>query len=174
MTITNKKLVKEIKNIISASDSARKLAVAEIDKIDAKYKALAEKEKKSLNDTINFLNAQIERYRTLMSNEEGGVQEEETPKEEPAENTASEEESVVDALFPDSLDESVKEETEEPEESPEVKNDNSSDILWPEEMEGKVDGAPEWPEDEEEEAESDGTEATDGDDWPEEPEEWNN
>ena len=111
MQITNKKLAKEIKSILVSSDKAKKLALQEIEKIDAKYKALAEKEKASLTETVKLIDAQILLYTPMLAGEdvqeevnepeteaeevkEGPVVEQPVQKEEP-----QTEASIVDTLF---------------------------------------------------------------------------
>ena len=69
MISTNKKLTKEIKAIITATENAKALAQTELDKIDAKYKALADKEKAELTKTVKFLNSQLATYVTLLGEE---------------------------------------------------------------------------------------------------------
>ena len=53
--ITNPKIIKNINSIFANCESAKQLVVAEIAKIDAKYKALAEKEKAALLQTVKDL-----------------------------------------------------------------------------------------------------------------------
>ena len=97
MVTTNKKLIKEIKTLIESSTKAMNLAKSEVDKIDAKYKALAEKEKAELKGTIKFFEEQVSKY-TAMVKEETEAQGEET------------EEAVTDTIFPEN-NETEEEET---------------------------------------------------------------
>ena len=155
MIITNKKLAKEIKSIFESSDKAKKLALLELDKIDAKYKALAEKEKKSLNDTIKFLDSQLALYGPMLS---GTEQTEEEPEQE--ESVVEEEEKVVD-LF-------AEQESEETEETEEAEEESTEEEV-PEEPE---EASPSSDVDVESVfGPSNGSSATTGDDWSE-PQEW--
>lgn len=155
MIITNKKLAKEIKSIFESSDKAKKLALLELDKIDAKYKALAEKEKKSLNDTIKFLDSQLALYGPMLS---GTEQTEEEPEQD--EPVAEEEEKVID-LFAEQESEET-EETEEAEEEPakEEVSEESEEASPSSDVDVESVFGP-----------SSGSSATTGDDW-NEPQEW--
>lgn len=155
MIITNKKLAKEIKSIFESSDKAKKLALLELDKIDAKYKALAEKEKKSLNDTIKFLDSQLALYGPMLSDTE---QTEEEPEQE--ESVVEEEEKVVD-LF-------AEQESEETEETEETEEESAEEEV----SEESEEAAPSSDVDVESVfGPSNGSSATTGDDWSE-PQEW--
>ena len=79
--LTNTKLAKEFKTMLASATKAKSLAEQELEKIDAKYKALADKEKADLNKTVKMLDAQIANYSSLIGEEE-----------EPA---------VVDTVFPE-------------------------------------------------------------------------
>lgn len=156
MIITNKKLAKEIKSIFESSDKAKKLALLELDKIDAKYKALAEKEKKSLNDTIKFLDSQLALYGPMLSDTE---QTEEEPEQE--ESVVEEEEKVVD-LFAEQESEEAEETEEEAEEEPaeEVVSEEPEEASPASDVDVESVFGP-----------SNGSSATTGDDWSE-PQEW--
>lgn len=93
----DKKITKEISNLLTSSDKARKAISAEIDKIDAKYKALAEKEKSKLSKMLKSIEEQMESYKTLLGL--GDEVEPEAETEEP--EIVEEEEKVVDNLFPE-------------------------------------------------------------------------
>ena len=73
MQMMNKKFMKEIKSIFVSSEKAKKLALAELDKIDAKYKALAEKEKAELNNVVKNLDAMLDMYRPLIESSDEPV-----------------------------------------------------------------------------------------------------
>lgn len=90
--IANTKLAKEFKTMLASATKAKSLAEQELEKIDAKYKALADKEKADLNKTVKMLDAQIASYTSLIGEEE-----------EPA---------VVDTVFPENNE--VEETAEEP------------------------------------------------------------
>lgn len=110
----NKKFMKEIKSIFVSSEKAKKLALAELDKIDAKYKALAEKEKAELNNVVKNLDAMLDMYRPLIESSDepvidstvddtlpfsdDDVVEEQEVAEEPTETVA--EEPVIEAEVP--------------------------------------------------------------------------
>lgn len=157
----DKKITKEISNLLTSSDKARKAISAEIDKIDAKYKALAEKEKSKLSKMLKSIEEQMESYKTLL-----GLGDEVEPEAETVEpDTADEEEKVVDNLFPENniekaVDELIVEnDTTVVEEAVKAESDNK-----PEET------ANEWPVENNDEPvqESD----QDDDVWPAFPEEW--
>ena len=78
MMTANSKLIKEIRNIIASTTKAKAITQQEIDKVDAKYAALAEKEKKDLNKLLEIQNAQIAAY-SKMIEEDSAVPE--TPEE---------------------------------------------------------------------------------------------
>ncbi len=125
MLTDNKKLIREIRSIIECSEKAKKFALAEIDKIDAKYRALAEKEKSELNDTIKLLDSQITKYSSILA-EDSVDDEPETPAvEQETEDTVPAEEEVVDTLFPENNEGSVSE--------PEHQDDAETETVteWP-------------------------------------------
>ena len=149
MTITNKKLLKSYKDILSASINAKSLVNAEIEKVDAKYRALAEKEKTDLNKQLKTLDTQIDLY-TSMLNDDAPVEEKVVE--------AVEEPIVVDTIFPENNEPDAVEEpeedmpAEEPVEDKVVESDDngfSFDNESEEEDEAKTqddnDGFPEFP-----------------------------
>jgi len=157
MVVTNKKLLKNFKNILSSSIAAKEIVQTEIDKVDEKYRKLAEAEKSDLTEQLKTLDDQIALYSTLVGDD--------TPKET--------EEQVTDTLYPENNAEEAVEETpaeevpssetdivDEPAEEPineeDIHHDENGDIVWPE------DAA-------EESAEED---VQDDNAWPEEPQEW--
>ena len=109
MNTDNKKLLKEFAAIYAASNRAKQAAVAELGRIDEKYKRLAEEEKKSLNELVESLDKQLAYYGPLLGNDpevkapkaeepvtEGG------PSNEPEQQPEPEEEPVIqDTLFPE-------------------------------------------------------------------------
>ena len=92
--IENKKFAKQLKTIISSSEEAKKIAEAELQKIDEKYKALAEQEKRSIRQQIDMLDKVISSF--AQTNEAEPVVEE-TPVAPEAEAPAE----IVDTLFPE-------------------------------------------------------------------------
>lgn len=92
--IENKKFAKQLKTIISSSEEAKKIAEAELQKIDEKYKALAEQEKRSIRQQIDMLDKVISSF--AQTNEVEPVVEE-TPVAPEAETPAE----IVDTLFPE-------------------------------------------------------------------------
>ena len=110
MNTDNKKLLKEFAAIYSASNKAKQALVAELGKIDEKYKRLAEEEKKSLNELVEELDRQMAFYGPLI----GVDSDAKAPKSEP-----------VNEGGPSGEAESEKE--PEPEEEPEIQ-----DTLFPE------------------------------------------
>jgi len=161
MTITNKKLLKNFKNILSSSLSAKEIIKSEIDKVDEKYRKLAEAEKHGLNEQMAVLDEQIKLYSTFLKDEEIPV----------VDNApAEEEEKVVDTLYEDNNDE---------EEGTSEKVEETVDESQPvdELPEGALDDPnriiDEWPEDAVESEEETEEKSEDNDDeWPTEPQEW--
>lgn len=166
----DKKITKEISNLLTSSDKARKAISAEIDKIDAKYRALAEKEKSKLTKMLKSIEEQMESYKTLL-----GIGDEVEPEAETVEPEIvdEEEEKVVDNLFPENniekaLDEFVVE--------------NEPEIVEEAVVEEKVviadntgETADEWPVADEpvgEPVEDSEEDKSDEDEWPAFPEEW--
>lgn len=149
MTITNKKLLKNFKTILASSISAKEIVASEIEKVDEKYRKLAEAEKADLDAQLKALDAQIANFQGILGSDSETV--EETPVTE---------EKVVDTVFPENNVED--EETEEV--TPEEESEGSSeegDIVWPEDE----------AEEQEETAEPEGETAVE-DEWPSEPQEW--
>lgn len=149
MLTDNKKLIKEIRSIIECSEKAKKFALAEIDKIDAKYKAMAEKEKSELNDTIKLLDSQITKYSSILAEDSAENEPETTVTEPVTEETEQTDGEVVDTLFPENNVETESEPEELNEEETEAKaepdwasdndlpddnteaDDTSTDEEWP-------------------------------------------
>lgn len=99
MITTNKKFIKEITAILNASKKAKVLAQSELDAIDAKYKALADKEKAELNSTMKNLDSQIALYDSMLNIPET-IPEEKLESE--TEQVNEDEEPVVeDTIYPD-------------------------------------------------------------------------
>lgn len=111
MVTTNSKFLKEIKTLIASTNKALSIAKSEIDKVDAKYKALAEQEKKGLANTVKMLEAQLDAYSKLAAEETT-----ETAIEE-------KEETVVDTIYPENTEETMAEETTEASNVIEVEED---------------------------------------------------
>ena len=89
MSIDNKKLLKELSAIYASSNKAKTAVVAEIAKVDEKYRKLAEDEKKELSATLAQLEQQLDYYGKILGlgkNEES-VEEEEAP--------------ITDTIFPE-------------------------------------------------------------------------
>ncbi len=160
MTITNKKLLKNFKSILSSSVAAKEIVASEIEKVDEKYRKLAEAEKSDLTEQMKVLDDQIKLYSSLVQGNE------------PEQQEAPAEEKVVDTVFPENNAEEdevaeedtaiveAEEETEETSEDTEdVHHNGEGDIVWPED-------------DEETEEEPDEDAEEEGDGWPEEPQEW--
>lgn len=104
--IENKKFAKQLKTIISSSEEAKKIAEAELQKIDEKYKALAEQEKRSIRQQIDMLDKVISSF--AQTNEAEPVVEE-APVAPEADTPAE----IVDTLFPENNEEESSESKEE-------------------------------------------------------------
>lgn len=166
MMTTNVKLVKEIRNIIASTTKAKTITQQEIAKVDAKYAALAEKEKADLNRLLKMQETQIAAYAQMLGD---GASEQETAK---TEETA--EPQIQDTIFPDNNAEQPEEtsEAEEPAENPVEEKTDDLPPDEPEENEPEDDGDG-WPEGEtEEESDSSSESTTDLDDWELPVEEW--
>ena len=166
MTITNKKLLKNFKSILSSSVAAKEIVASEIEKVDEKYRKLAEAEKSDLTEQMKVLDDQIKLYSSLVQGNE--PEQQEIPAEEKVvdtvfpENNAEEDEgpetdgagfTEADNVAPEAEAEEAAEDTED------VHHNGEGDIVWPEDTDAV-----------EEESDKDAEE--DGDGWPEEPQEW--
>ena len=109
--IDNKKYLKDVSSMYSTAQRVKKYVVAELDKIDEKYRKIIAEEKKKLNEQLEVLNAQIKFYAGIVNPEDAPAEEktEETPAEEPKEEV---EEKIQDTIFPENNVEE-KEETDE-------------------------------------------------------------
>ena len=93
------KLVKEFEKIRSSLTKSKKLILSEIDKIDDKYRKLAEEEKKSLMANLSAVNDQLKYFDNML----GGAAEE--PAEESTDDAVEEPvaqeepEMVVDTIY---------------------------------------------------------------------------
>ena len=98
--IDNKKYLKDVSSLYSTAQRVKKYVVAELDKIDEKYRKIIAEEKKKLNEQLEVLNAQIKFYAGIVSPEETPASEESEPKAE--QTPAVEEEPVItDTIFPE-------------------------------------------------------------------------
>jgi hypothetical protein len=164
------KLAKEFEKIRASLGKSKKLILADIDKIDEKYRKLAQEEKKNLTESLGVLNDQLKYYDMMLGvsvSKDDASDEFVEPDytEEPP--VLDEEPAIVDTIFPDNLDnvsssdEDKKEETfvesasVEPatviEDIPEVKEEKEKVVVnaeWPDNDNLKIgeDGWPEWPE----------------------------
>ena len=108
--IDNKKYLKDVASMYSTAQRVKKYVVAELDKIDEKYRKIIAEEKKRLNEQLDVLNAQIKFYAGIVSPEETPASEDSEPKAE--QMPAVEEEPVItDTIFPEN---NEPEETAEP------------------------------------------------------------
>lgn len=167
MLTNNKKLTKEFKNIIASMTNAKNLAIQELDKIDAKYKALAEKEKTELSKTVKLLETQLAAYASLT--EEETTEPTITDTIFPENNASGEKETnEVEQLAPlpeeitINLDESAAEEITE---AFEEENTPVIEDVWNNSSEAETETSSE--------ESSNEVTSTEEDEWPEQPEEWN-
>lgn len=104
------KLAKEFEKIRASLTKSKKLILADIDKIDEKYRRLAQEEKKNLTESLGILNEQLKYYDNMLGgiseNTEDTSVEEQNPEEEP---------KIQDTIFPENN------EPEEPEKQEEAK-----------------------------------------------------
>lgn len=98
--IDNKKYLKDVSSLYSTAQRVKKYVVAELDKIDEKYRKIIAEEKKRLNEQLEVLNAQIKFYAGIVNPEEIPAPEESESKAE--QTPAVEEEPVItDTIFPE-------------------------------------------------------------------------
>lgn len=98
--IDNKKYLKDVSSLYSTAQRVKKYVVAELDKIDEKYRKIIAEEKKRLNEQLEVLNAQIKFYAGIVNPEETSASEESEPKAEQI--PAVEEEPIItDTIFPE-------------------------------------------------------------------------
>ena len=69
------KLAKEFEKIRASLTKSKKLILADIDKIDEKYRRLAQEEKKSLTESLGILNEQLKYYDNMLGSTAEGVEE---------------------------------------------------------------------------------------------------
>ena len=110
------KLVKEFAKIRTSLAKSKKLILADIDKIDEKYRKLAQEEKKSLTDSLAVLNEQLKYYDKMLDGE--SVVEDAADEGNEADSTEdaskTEEEPVIeDTIFPENNEPEAKEEKKE-------------------------------------------------------------
>lgn len=113
------KLAKEFEKIRTSLAKSKKLILADIDKIDEKYRRLAQEEKKSLTESLGILNDQLKYYDNML----GGVSE--TAEEASVDEQKTEEEpKIQDTIFPENNEEEQEapEAQEEQEEADAEKN----------------------------------------------------
>ena len=95
------KLVKEFEKIRSSLTKSKKLILSEIDKIDDKYRKLAEEEKKSLMANLSAVNDQLKYFDNMLGGTADEPVDESTDDvvEEPV--VVEEPEMVVDTIYQD-------------------------------------------------------------------------
>ena len=127
------KLVKEFEKIRTSLAKSKKLIIADIDKIDEKYRKLAQEEKKNLTENLAVLNEQLKYYDKMLDGEP--IVEEADEKSEYVEPDPVEEApemTIQDTIFPENNEPEVKEETKE-EEKP-ADPDAQEDAEWDEKI----------------------------------------
>lgn len=163
--IDNNKLAKELSAIYASSNKAKKSVVAEIAKVDEKYRKLAEQEKAELNKTLEMLDAQLKYYGTILG----------LSKKDENEVKEEKEEAIEDTIFPENNEEVVEPEAEEEtteeeptEVTPEpevVEGDDASESMeWPDETSEETT--------EEQTKEKEEEKTAEEDVWPDFPQEW--
>ena len=136
--IDNKKYLKDVSSLYSTAQRVKKYVIAELDKIDEKYRKIIAEEKKNLNEQLEVLNSQIQFYASIVG---AGEKAEEAPVEEQKEEV---EEEIQDTIFPENnepaeenKEESEDEKTEEePAPVPADGDDATDSVLsdWPDEQ----------------------------------------
>lgn len=106
------KLVKEFAKIRTSLAKSKKLILSDIDKIDEKYRKLAQEEKKNLTDSLAVLNEQLKYYDKILAGE--SLAEETAEADATDESPKTEEEPVIeDTIFPENNEPESKEEEKE-------------------------------------------------------------
>lgn len=149
------KLVKEFEKIYASLGKSKKLILADIDKIDEKYRKLAQEEKKNLTESLAILNEQMKYYSTILGGNAGEAKDE--VEEEPAiedtifpENNVQEEKVETTATV-EKIEEPVFETTEtetenEPkEETKTIEEPDAADVVPADNSATTDDVAVEWP-----------------------------
>ena len=100
------KLVKEFQKIHSSLNKSKKLILSDIDKIDEKYRKLAQEEKKSLTESLSILNEQLKYYEKMLGKEveiveDDTAEEDNTPPVEEFAEQEPEEPVIQDTIFPE-------------------------------------------------------------------------
>lgn len=119
------KLVKEFEKIRVSLAKSKKLILADIDKIDEKYRRLAQEEKKSLTESLGILNEQLKYYDNMLSG--APVNAEDTSAEE---QKSEEEPKIQDTIFPENNEPEETEKQEEAKETKAVDLDAEEDAEW--------------------------------------------
>lgn len=162
MKTTNKKAIKEIKTLITASEKLKQLALQELESIDAKYKAMADAEKTELSKMQQYLETRIKEYQQMLTEEVDTNEPEQETKEEQPVKESSESEKITDTIFEENNHEEPVEDNAPVPSAPEEKDTNEQEDLPADSaVDEKV-----IEESVEEQKESD-------EDWPDIPEEWN-
>ena len=118
------KLAKEFEKIRASLTRSKKLIVADIDKIDEKYRKLAQEEKKNLTENLAVLNEQLKYYDKMLKGEPTVEETDEEPANE-------EQEAVIqDTIFPENNEPEEEEKKEEKEEEKPVDLDAEEDAEW--------------------------------------------
>lgn len=119
------KLAKEFEKIRASLSKSKKLILADIDKIDEKYRRLAQEEKKNLTENLGILNEQLKYYDNMLGgvseNTEDTSVEEQKPEEEP---------TIQDTIFPENNEPEEPEKQEEMKETKAVDLDAEEDAEW--------------------------------------------
>ena len=175
------KLAKEFEKIRASLIKSKKIILADIDKIDEKYRKLAQEEKKSLTENLSVLNGQLKYYDSMFVSNEGEMKEvEEEPEEAEEEEKEEEEETVKDTLFPDNNEEEEEKpaEVDEETEGPDIVSAPDEPLFTAEHNDSPV-AEPDEESEEKEEEEEEWHEVSNEDDpnpeaegWPSMPEEW--
>ena len=152
------KLVKEFEKIYASLGKSKKLILADIDKIDEKYRKIAQEEKKNLTESLAVLNEQMKYYSTMLGNkaeETQGDEKSEYVEPDPIEEIP--ELKIQDTIFPENnVEEEKTEETafettypekedEHKEETKTVEESNAADVVPADSSATADDVAVEWP-----------------------------
>lgn len=97
--IDNKKYLKDVSSMYATAQRVKKYVMAELEKIDEKYRKIIAEEKGKLNEQLMVLNAQIKFYADIVNPEEMPV--EQTSEKTEKEVVEEAEPVIADTIFPE-------------------------------------------------------------------------
>lgn len=107
------KLEKEFQKIRASLTKSKKLIVADIDKIDEKYRKLAQEEKRSLTESLAVLNEQLKYYDKMLNGEPIADENVDADATEETPEVEEKEAVIEDTIFPENNESEEGEKQEE-------------------------------------------------------------